>query len=829
MELVNGAVSEYIRNDMADTFVNIVFPSIPRREFTYRLPPDYALPAFPGQRAVAPLRSDRAIGFIINVTNIPPKTIAPKDLYEILDPEPLIPDELFRFLLRLAHYYLAPVGKALAAAIPREYQLHKKRRLVVTDIQPDNLPEPYADIYHRIAAKSSILLSSLTAKYQHSLLIKGITELKKLKLITETPIFKAPEKRRNLEKTINLAPGIEIRSLEIQTLLKKAPRQLEIINHLLKNRSISNAELTRFSAAAIKVLHTKGYISITETDRTVEQFWKSFHLKEKQIQLTDEQNQAFDIILKGIHCRKYATYLIQGVTGSGKTEVYLKLIHAVIAEGGRVLVLVPEITLTTHLASRFRGEFHDKIAIWHSGLSHLQRNVLWKDIRAGNYPVVIGARSAVLLPLPDLRLIIIDEEQDNSFKQQETEPRYNARDAALLRAIDCQATVVLGSATPSLESLYNVATGKYTKVELTSRYSEAPTATIQVVDMKAEWQKTGEYNVPVSALLLNKIQEKLELGEQVILLQNRRGYSPIILCPDCGWTPRCCNCDITLTYHKSTSQMLCHYCNLSELPPQSCPKCQSTRFLYPGYGTQRVESFLREKFPNRAIVRMDLDNTRRQGFAQNVMEKFEKGVIQIMLGTQMIAKGLDFPRVTLVGVLNADIGLFMPDFRARERVFQLLYQVAGRAGRGEIQGEIIIQTFNPKDPTIRCAIQQNLPKFAALELNERNPLNYPPFSRLAVILVSDTNLTRVVDAAQQVAQYLQPRRKKMELLGPTPAPLSKIRNRYRYLLIIKSRKETDPNGTQLRHILAGFLSSATYNQISRRAQVSIEIDPLDLL
>jgi len=226
---------------------------------------------------------------------------------------------------------------------------------------------------------------------------------------------------------------------------------------------------------------------------------------------------------------------------------------------------------------------------------------------------------------------------------------------------------------------------------------------------------------------------------------------------------------------------------------------------------------------------MDLDNTRRQGFAQNVMEKFEKGVIQIMLGTQMIAKGLDFPRVTLVGVLNADIGLFMPDFRARERVFQLLYQVAGRAGRGEIQGEIVIQTFNPKDPTIRCAIQQNLPKFAALELNERNPLNYPPFSRLAVILVSDTNLTRVVDAAQQVAQYLQPRRKKMELLGPTPAPLSKIRNRYRYLLIIKSRKETDPNGTQLRHILAGFLSSATYNQISRRAQVSIEIDPLDLL
>jgi primosomal protein N' (replication factor Y) len=329
--------------------------------------------------------------------------------------------------------------------------------------------------------------------------------------------------------------------------------------------------------------------------------------------------------------------------------------------------------------------------------------------------------------------------------------------------------------------------------------------------------------------LLKKIQEKLELGEQVILLQNRRGYSPIILCPDCGWTPRCRNCDITLTYHKSTSQMLCHYCNLSELPPHSCPRCQSTHFLYPGYGTQRVESFLREKFPKSEIVRMDLDNTRRQGFAQKAMEKFEKGVIQIMLGTQMIAKGLDFPKVTLVGVLNADIGLFMPDFRARERVFQLLYQVAGRAGRGEIQGEIVIQTFNPKDTTIRCAIQQNLPKFAALELNERNPLNYPPFSRLAVILVSDTNLTQVVDAAQQVVQYLQPRHKKTDLLGPTPAPLSKIRNRYRYMLIIKSRKETDPNGTQLRNILFNFISSETYKQISRRAQVSIEIDPLDLL
>jgi primosomal protein N' (replication factor Y) len=814
---------------MDDTFVNIVFPSIPRREFTYRVPPNYALPAFPAQRVIAPLQNGRAIGFITAVIVNPPKTVTIKDLYKILDPDPLIPEELFRFLLRLAHYYLAPVGKTLAAAIPQEYQLQKKRRLVVTDHQPNNLPEPYADLYRQIAARGSILFSSLTTKYQRPFLSKGITELKKLDLITETPIFKTSEKRRNLEKTINLAPGTENRLVEIQPLLKKAPRQWEIINQLLTHHSISNPELARFSAAAIKSLHTKGYISITATDRTLEQFWKNFQLKEKQIRLTAEQNQVFETILKGIHSRKYSTYLIQGVTGSGKTEVYLKLIHTVIADGGRVLVLVPEITLTTHLASRFRGEFHDKIAIWHSGLSRAQRNVLWDKICAGQYPVVIGARSAILLPLPDLRLIIIDEEQDNSFKQQETDPRYHARDAALLRATECQATVVLGSATPSLESLYNAATGKYTKVELTGRYSEAPTATIHVVDMKEEWQKTGEYNIPVSTLLLQKIREKLERGEQTILLQNRRGYSPIVLCPDCGWSPRCRNCDITLTYHKNTSQMLCHYCNLSEPPPHSCPKCQSTRFLYPGYGTQRVESFLREKFPDCEIARMDLDNTRQPGFAPKVMAQFEKGAIQIMLGTQMIAKGLDFPNVTLVGVLNADIGLFMPDFRARERVFQLLYQVAGRAGRGKIQGEIVIQTFNPKDATIRCAIQQNLPKFAALELNERNPLSYPPFSRLAIVLVSDTNLARVVEVAQQVGQYLRPRRKKMEILGPTPAPLGKIRNRYRYLMIIKSRKENDPNGTQLRNLLSGFLYSEISKKISHRAQISIEIDPLDLL
>jgi len=811
---------------MPGPFVNIAFPSSLRQLFTYRLKQDRTLPVYPGQRVVVPLKNVQTIGFIVETDVQAPKSIKIKDIIEIIDPEPLIPVDLFIFLVKLSNYYLAPIGKVLSAAIPSEYRIRKKRQLHVIDTKIDTVPNEYLQLFRKISSNNSIFISSLATHYDRDFLIKGIGVLKRLGKISESPVFSHPRNQRWIEKTVKLAPHVNKENPDIS---KRASRQWEIIESLLSNKIIRHADIARYSPGAMKVLLEKELIIVEENAKTDGAFWKDFHLIDKKIDLTEEQLQVFNQIQPYIESDKFSPFLLQGVTGSGKTEVYLKLINEAISMGKSALVLVPEITLTIHLASRFRGEFQDKIAVWHSHLGRTQRSVMWKKIRDGDYPVVIGARSAVLLPLNNLGLIIVDEEHDGSYKQREQEPKYHARDAALMRAVGCHATVVMGSATPSLESLYNAATGKFRKVELKLRYSNAHSAKIEIIDMKKEWKETGDYNTPISRILLGKIDEKLKCGEQILLLQNRRGYSNVVLCPDCGWVPRCRNCDITLTYHKINASMQCHYCNLIDVPPAICPKCQANKFLYPGYGTQRIETKLQEVFPDHSIVRLDIDTTRKRGFAQQVMKKFEKGEIHIIIGTQMIAKGLDFPNVTLVGVLNADIGLFMPDFRARERVFQLLYQVAGRAGRGNIQGEVFIQTFNPQDITVRYAMQQNIAKFTAMELNERNPINYPPFSRVALILISDLNDERALETAENVTRYLKQLRRKMEILGPTPAPLRKIKNRYRYITIIKSRKETDPNGSSLRRLLHTFITSSAYKSFSRRARISIEIDPLDLL
>ncbi|MBU0712095.1 primosomal protein N' [bacterium] len=815
---------------MSDLLVNIAFPSSALRQlFTYRINPENKSVLAPGQRVVAPLRNVPTIGFVAGTGITAPGGIKLKTIIEIIDPEPLIPEDLFRFLIKLSDYYLAPLGKTLSAAIPSEYQIQKHRQVFTVDPRTDSVPEPYLQLFAKISSTDSILLSSLKRQFDKETLAHGIEILKKLKKISETPLFSAPQYRPLVQKRILLADNFNTNQPDILNLKKRAPRQWEILEHLQIHQAIPQQDFINFSMAAIKTLSDKQLIIIEETEISDDIFWKEILSKEKTVSLTDEQNLVTKEIAQHIGSDRFAPFLIQGVTGSGKTEVYLKLIKKTLAIGKSALVLVPEITLTTHLASRFRGEFKDTIAIWHSHLSSTQRNTLWKKIRDGLYPIVIGARSAVLLPIRHLGLIIIDEEQDGSFKQRDQEPKYHARDAALMRAVEARAVVVMGSATPSLESLYNAAIGKFQKLELKKRYSNAPSATIEIVDMKAEWKSTGDFENPISRLLKEKIAEKLDRNEQILLLQNRRGYSNVILCPDCGWTPKCRNCDISLTYHKNAATLLCHYCNLIQQPPVFCPNCQSSKFLYPGFGTQRVETCLQDAFPNHKIVRLDIDSTRKQGFSQRVMREFESGNIDIILGTQMIAKGLDFHNVTLVGVLNADIGLFMPDFRARERVFHLLYQVAGRAGRGKIQGEVFIQSFNPQDITIRFAMQQNIAKFTALELNERNPINYPPFSRLAAILFSGLNESQVREAAETCTHYLKQHNKKLEVLGPTPAPISKIKNRYRYLSIIKSRKETDPNGTRLRSVLKSFLVSVVYQSQSRQVRISVDIDPMDLL
>jgi len=807
-------------------YIDVIFPATLQKSFTYQVPGNYDGLLAPGQRVVAPLKSSSAIGFIVNVASEAPRHLKIREIQEIIDPQPIFPTELLIFLHKISDYYLTAFGKVLSAAIPPEYRFTKTRKLVALR-SVNEKPNDYIDLFEQIAIRREVKHSFLKRRFEMTYLQKGLMSLKKEGFITEMPEFKPIRYRGQIDKSIHLVKKDEE---TFQTISRKAPRQAEILTALqTSGQSLSSSELSGFSPAAIRSLMEKGIIAVKTIDRTLQDMWQEFGERHKTVLLTADQEVVFQKIIDSLKRHQYTGFLLEGVTGSGKTEIYLEAIRETLALGRTALILVPEITLTTHLAARFRGEFHNKIAIWHSHLTPAQRNVLWGAILRGEYPVVIGARSAILLPLSNLGLIIVDEEQDHSFKQESPEPRYHARDTALLRGVESQATVVLGSATPSLESQYNAAIGKLEKLLLPRRYSKAPTAMIQVVDMKAEIQETGDVQNPLSRLLTEKIRDRLERNQQVLLLQNRRGYSPVLLCPDCGWVPECRNCDISMTYHKKTGTLECHYCNLHEIPPAVCPRCQGTHFLYPGVGTQKVEYYLKAAFPDCRFERLDLDVNRIRNQAVSILNRFESGQIQIMIGTQMIAKGLDFPNVTLVGVINADLGLYMPDFRARERVFQLLYQVSGRAGRGDIQGEIIIQSYNPQDFTIRCALQQNISAFSNFELNERNPVNYPPFSRIALVKISDLSDQRAKRTASAVADFLNDKRGKIGLLGPAAAPLARLLNRYRYQIVLKSRRESDPNGKNLHHLLRTFLNSREYQTQSRQARITIDIDPVDLL
>lgn len=808
-------------------FVRVIFPQIANRQFTYRVPPSYQSSVFSGQRVIAPLKQSSAIGFILEVEKHPPAAIDIKPLTEIVDLHPLLPPELFSFLRRFADYYLTPFPKVLNLAIPPEYRLIKHRHFYPTQESPQL--NSYQDLYNAIANKPGIGPLVLKKMFAADYLQRGLNYLKQHHLISEVPLFRQPEHKLSVLSAIQLTPAAQA-DANLLAHFRRAPRQLELLNALITaSGKIEGPALKNYSPTILQTLESKGVITCLYQPADLGDFWGDYSQRLKEVTLTEEQQQLFNSIRVKLHEKQYAAFLIEGVTGSGKTEIYIQLIQETLAQGRTALVLVPEITLTSHLAGRFKGVFGDKIAIWHSRLTQKQRRIIWSAILQGEYPVVIGARSALLLPMPALGLIVVDEEHDASFKQRSPEPRYHGRDAALLRGNLSHCVVVLGSATPSLESQYNAAIGKLTRLTLTRRYAKAPQARIHVVDMRAEQKETGDPYNPLSRLLLAKINEKLAAGQQVLLLQNRRGFSHVLLCPDCGYTPRCRNCDITLTYHKKENRLLCHYCNFAITPPTICPECNSTRFLFPGVGTQKVETLLHQHFPTYNLGRLDIDTNQETGYPQRILKAFEQNQIQILLGTQMIAKGLDFPNVTLVGVINADIGLFMPDFRARERVFQLLYQVSGRAGRGAIQGEIVIQTYNPQDFTIRCALQQNLELFSNRELSERNPLDYPPFARLALIQVSALQQERAARVAQEVALYLHKIRQKIQLLGPAPAPLAKLKNRYRYHLILKSRKDYDPTGAQLHALLVQLLHSQEYPKWSQQARLTIDIDPIDLL
>lgn len=615
---------------------------------------------------------------------------------------------------------------------------------------------------------------------------------------------------------------------EIRLGLRKGAKKKEQLLYYLqrlgteKVTAVKEMKELGFSTALLNEAAKNGWLTFIEKEAYRDPFANQTFEKTTALSLNAEQQVAVETILQSVQEQQSQTYLLEGITGSGKTEVYLQVIAEVLNQGKTAIMLVPEISLTPQMVQRFKSRFGEHVAVMHSGLSQGEKYDEWRKIERGEAEVVVGARSAIFAPIENIGVIIIDEEHEASYKQEET-PRYHARDLAIWRSEYHHCPVVLGSATPSLESRARAQKNVYQRLRLTQRANQAATLpTIDVVDMRQEVENGNVSSFSMS--LQEKLQERLEKNEQSVLLLNRRGYSSFVMCRDCGYVLPCPNCDISLTLHMDSKTMKCHYCGHEERIPYRCPNCGQDKIRYYGTGTQKVEEELQTLLPDSRILRMDVDTTRRKGAHEKILRTFGEGQADILLGTQMIAKGLDFPNVTLVGVLNADTALNLPDFRSSERTFQLLTQVSGRAGRAEKPGEVIIQSFNPEHYAIQLAKAQDYEDFYTKEMYIRHRGDYPPYYFTVQITASHPEENEAAKQMFQIARKLkQGLSPQAILLGPTPNAIMRVNNRYFYQVIIKYKQEP-----MLQPLLKEILTD-TQRATARGLKLSIDAEPMNFI
>ena len=612
---------------------------------------------------------------------------------------------------------------------------------------------------------------------------------------------------------------------ELMKISRRAPKQGQIAEALQLKGSLPVQQVLKELGAGRKSLTAlveKGIIRLT-----FQEGYSSgdapLKLEEPYI-LTEEQTKAFSAIQDNLLSDSYQTFLLHGVTGSGKTEIYFRSIAQTIKAGYQAIVLFPEISLTIHLIERFKNRFGSQVAILHSGLTVRERQDTLRKISLGQASVIMGARSAVFAPVPKLGLIILDEEHETSY-QQDVTPKYHAREVAIVRGFLNKATVILGSATPSLESYYKAEEGKFQLIQMVNRVEQQNLPKVLVVDLRQEL-RTGNDGL-FSRLLQEKLKDRLKKGQQSILFLNRRGYGNFYSCRDCGQVIKCKNCDVSMVYYAGKNQLKCNYCGYHQDPPTTCPTCGGNRIRHLGAGTEKVEDELQELLPKARIIRIDSDTINKKGEQERLFKLFEEGQADVMIGTQMVAKGLDFPEVTLVGVILADQMLSFADFRARERTFQLLTQVAGRAGRGKLPGEVIVQAYSPEDWTIEAAREHDYEKFYRQEIRFRQVLKYPPFSHLARILVSSEREAQAEKACREIANIIFPKQKDLgiTLLGPSQSPVAKINNIYRWQIYVKG-----PDIKKIRHLIAVSLNEAAQKKsLPRDVHFSLDIDPLGMV
>ncbi len=636
-----------------------------------------------------------------------------------------------------------------------------------------------------------------------------------------------PPKQWYVQKSENI-------NSKLNYIKKRAPKQYMIYKKVCENNKpikvISLKILAPNPLAICKALKKNKLVTLFQKFSFPDATGFTFDPIHKKITFNKDQKSAINEIVKPIYNNIYSPFLLHGVTGSGKTEIYIEAVSRCLSKNRTSIILLPEISLTPQIAGRFRSVFGNTIALWHSKLTQQQRSWTWKEICDGNFKVVIGARSAVFAPINNLGLIVVDEEQETSYYQDSPAPRYHARDVALMRGFYEKAVVVISSATPSLESYFNYLNKKINYIRLPKRFGKAKYPNVYIVNMLSEQDETGKIGQIVSGLLQDKIEDRLNKKEQIILIQNRRGYSSVVRCQDCSNLIMCSQCHIALTYHKKKSQLICHFCGFSQMHKNTkCNNCQSFNLFYSGSGTQKIESLIRETFPDANVGRLDMDTSKTGTGIASLLQSFNKGYINILIGTQMIAKGLDFPNATLVGIINADLGLYIPDFRAGEKIFQLLYQASGRSGRSKKKGEVVIQSFAPDNPVIKSAGALDINQYYQIAMEERQELNYPPFSWLAKIEVTGINLKSVCDLISKISQQIDGYYKGLEILGPTPCYLEKLRNQYRYQFVFKSNKKIDPNGKKLHNFIS--LNFKDYQKKFNPGpnRVNVYFDPISLI
>ena len=746
----------------------------------------------------------------------------------MLDDNPLLTEEILELTRWAADYYASSWGEILKASLPAGINTASEKILIITEKGRDEL----AGRTFKSGLRHEILASlAESGEMPQKQIEKRFDESRTKRILREMLADGLINSRiRNISVKVKAKLRKAVRLLNAEQDEPQKPttdQQQEILRVLVENGGemmfLELLEKANTGASAINTLAKRGRLEIFTTEVLRDPLANTTLPGLQDLKLNAEQKFALDEITKGLESGEFRAFLLHGITGSGKTEVYIRAMRYALDNGKSAMMLVPEIALTPIFSRHLRAIFGDQVAILHSNLSPGERFDEWRRIRSGDARVVIGTRSAVFAPLRDVGILIVDEEHDASYRQHDA-PFYNARDAAVMRANLNGAVVVLGSATPSLESFQNARSDKYQYLQLQNRIENRPLAKAELIDMRAVFRETGK-DVTLSPQLIEAIEEAHAKGEQSIILLNRRGFSQFVLCRTCGESLRCKNCDITLTYHKRDAKLVCHYCSHHVGVPQKCPFCHGDFLYFIGQGTEQLETILDKKFPNLSIARIDRDTMAKRGEMAKILMGFDRGEIDMLVGTQMLAKGHDFHNVTLVGVISVDTGLGLPDFRSAERTFQLITQVAGRAGRGDLQGRVLIQTYYPEHYALRHAVQQDFDGFFAEEIRYRERLNYPPFVALASILIKHAELDVASKNAQMFKECLDKANedKSCRILGVAPASLSRLKGEYRLQILIKSA-----NRRKLREVLDAAMDDAESVNCDLK-MIQVEIDPVNLM